>query len=213
MKVPVLALALALSAMAEPPVRPTDPDGKPVSAARAAELALHRIEKLTVLRVPGGGGKRLLPPTFKLHLTTLDRLALDGEGAYRFEAATTPDREGKRSRIAFALDITGAPVRSNREIADSAMAAGEPAQPFVWPDRNAASLAEEGLHFVIDRAGEVAGLEPYLKDFHSLTIAADTTGAEPQAVIDIRSSSAKDVLRVWIKANGDFLRHRFISAH
>ncbi len=205
----ILFSLLSLAVFAE---RSDEPDGSPVKSARAAELSLHKVEKLTIIRLKGSSQK-ILPKNFRLNIQRVTRLPLtSGEkAAFKFAIETCPDEAKKRGSVVVLMDQTGATLEKNDEVGKKAVVVEKPVGPQ-WPeDKDSADLAEEGLHFVIDKTGEKPELKPYLENFHSLELSQDTSGSEPLAKVEIRSETVKDILAVWIGYDGKYRTHKFFK--
>jgi len=171
-----------------------------VSRARAAELALHRIENLVIL-------KKIQPTHVarmrSLSLSVLNRKT-DEEPAFLATAIQFPAADGSASSIQIPLKVDGKALKQVETLGS------EPVSAPSWPNVDAVTLAENALHCLqgekLDNQrpnlcvnSEIAA---YGSEFSSLVLTQLSTNTGPIAVIDIRGAHASPVLRIQLKADG-----------
>ncbi len=172
-----------------------------ISNVKAAELALHRIERLVILRKIDESYQS----KFKgLTLTLLEQTNPAEDPRFEVIAEQYPAADGTKNKLELLLDNNGKALR-HAVIAGGA-AEGAP----TWPDKDPVTLAENALHYVIENtpaqpqipAGE---LLPFQRALTAFTVTSDSdAGGQQWAVVDIASSETRRVLRVNVKIDGTF---------
>lgn len=171
-----------------------------VSRARAAELALHRIENLVIL-------KKIQPTHVarmrSLSLSVLNRKT-DEEPAFLATAIQFPATDGSASAVQIPLKVDGKALKQIETLGS------EPVAAPLWPNVDAVTLAENALHCLqgekLDNqrpdlcvSSEIAA---YGSEFSSLVLTQFNGSTGPIAIIDIRATHANPVLRIRLKADG-----------
>lgn len=172
----------------------------PVSRARAAELALHRIENLVIL-------KKIQPSHVarlrSLSLTTLTR-TIEDDPAYLVIASQYPAADGSQSVVQIPMKVDGKTLKHVESLGS------EPVQAPNWPSLDAVTLAENSLHCLqgekLDNQRPDLCSNPeisaYGTDFSSLVLSQEPSEGGPIAVIDIRANAKNNVLRIRLQADG-----------
>lgn len=195
-----LNLLLALGLAAAPAL--ADEPGAPVTVAKAAELALHRVERLVILRrIP----EQFLTQVATLEVSKVDPVGEDGV-KYRAVVSLLPSPEGKASRLELFMDAIG---KTLRHVAHTeAPAQGAP----VWPDKDPVTLAENALHYILDESVNRPELVPFNDTFEAASLTQET--AEDGSVLgllEVRSVATRDLLRIRVRADGTYLSHEVVS--
>jgi hypothetical protein len=175
----------------------------PVAQGRIAELSLHRMENLVIL-------KKIQPS----HVNNMRSLALtalphstDEEATYQVVAAQYPAADGSQSSVTIPMRADGKALKQTETFV------GESASAPKWPTLDAVTLAENALHCIqgeiVDNARPQLCASPelaaYNSGFSSLVLSQDTQDPNetgPVAVVDIRAQGASRVLRIRLKADG-----------
>lgn len=174
--------------------------GTPVSRARAAELALHRIENLVILK------KIQATHLSRLRSLTLSTLArtTEEEPAYLAVASQYPAGDGTQSSVGIPLKTDGKALKQNETLGS------EPVQAPVWPTLDAVTLAETSLHCLqgekIDNQRPDLCTHPQIAafgaDFSSLVLSQESGQNGPIAIIDVRITQSRTILRIRLKSDG-----------
>lgn len=173
-----------------------------VSAAKAAELACHRIERLVVL------GR--IDEHYLSHFSGMAMVQTEApnptDPKFRTTSAVEPGSDGTISSIEILLDSKGRPLNSNL------IPGTFPTTPTLWPDRDPVTLAEDGLHFVLENYATIPAVNVYYVAFQSLSIVpGQNTAGEPVAVVDVRASGTDQILRIRLRLDGTFESYEMTS--
>jgi hypothetical protein len=199
-KIQTLALNIVSSLTFISILIPSSHAAAPVSKARAAELALHRIENLVIL-------KKIQPTHVarlrSLGLTLLTR-AIEDDPAYLVTASQYPAADGSQSIVQIPMKIDGKTLKQVESLGS------EPVQAPIWPNLDAVTLAENSLHCLqgekLDNQRPDLCSNPeitaYGNEFSSLVLSQETSPSGPIAVIDIRANNKNPVLRIRLQADG-----------
>lgn len=166
----------------------------PVSKSTAAELAVHRIERLVSLR--------RIDESFmaRFKALTLEALPNGGAGVPTFKASASQEADQGRTPIMLELVLDEAGKTLSHTVKDG-QAATDPVQ---WPDKDAVTLIELALHHV-DHLATQAQYTPYSRDFASIEISPANVGGRDVAEISVRSSSTARKLKIELSLSGDVL--------
>jgi hypothetical protein len=188
----VLVLVLAPQAWAVPDA----------TAARAAELVCHRIERLAN---PGSRQKIHESYIVQFQSIAVERLQANAptDPSYRVSARQVPVDAAKTSSVDFLLDIKGNILDFRADFNGAAASAP------VWPGSDPITLTEKALHYVMDNSTAKPALAPYNRDLKRVAI-APVTGRAGAAKVTISSSSAADLLEILIQPDGR--EYKIISA-
>ncbi|HTL13455.1 MAG TPA: hypothetical protein VL588_13260, partial [Bdellovibrionota bacterium] len=163
-----VALAPVWSAQAEP-----------VPNAKAAELSLHRIERLVILKKIDAAFETAVQ---SLRLERLDHQTPD-QAAFQSTVTLVPAADGTRMSVTIPMDETG------KALSFATVAGGAPAGAPAWPVVDAVTLAENCFHYIEDGYQAKPELVPFNDGVTSLDLVAgtDSTGAQA-AVATLRAS-------------------------
>ncbi len=166
-----------------------------VSNAKAAELSLHRVERLVILRKIEEGFET------KARNLALSLIPHDDEAEPSFQATVSqwPGTDGTQRSVEIVMNAEG------KTLKHTVVAGAEPANAPVWPDKDAVTLAENALHYVIEGAVTKPEVVPFNENLTGFTLSQETNAeGAAGAVVDFRSSADARVLRVRVKADGTF---------
>ena len=204
-----------------------------VTNAKASELSLHRVERLVALcnlgdpnqphNMPGMPGydptkckndpskpKKGIDPDYQNKVAGLITMTLahqnEDEPSFKTTVFQYKSQDGSQRAVEIILDEEGRPL-TYQELA------GGPAQNApTWPDKDATTLSENALHYVLEGAVTKPELKPYNEKLTSLAI---TQGKNAQgqtvAAVDFTADGETKALRVRVKTNGDFDSAEFIN--
>jgi hypothetical protein len=180
----LLALALTLSVPAH---------AAPIALSKAAELGLHRIERLVTLnkidrnfidRFYGISAAKLTPgqPT---------------DPAFKVSGIQVPGADGKSHQVDILMDAAG------KALSNAVINGSEPVNPPRWGSVDPLAISENSFHYLIDNGMAKPELKPFFTDFSTmaLTQVQDAQG-QPQALATIKSSASPKVLEIRLKLDG-----------
>lgn len=166
-----------------------------IAIAKATELAVHRIERLVTLKK--------IDPMFRDALVGLTaETTTDAGAAFKVVGLISPAADGTRGSIVLLLDAQGKTLSFN------VLSAAAPIQPFVWPQKDASTLLEEGLHFVLEGWVSHSEVKAFEAGLSSISI-EPVTSAQGELMAEFKVTSTLDsrVLTVLLKADGSFVTH------
>lgn len=163
--------------------------------AKAAELGMHRVERLVSLRK--------IEDAFvdKFYSFRVEPIAAGqpNGAAYRFRAYQAQGADGTARQVAILLDENGKAI--SHEVTDGSVGA-VPA----WGQKDPVSLMEMALHYVVDGADRPE-LAPFMRDLSEGSISQ--TSISPQGTVALavfKASSTAKVLRVLLTLSGAYIR-------
>lgn len=165
----------------------------PITNADAAELALHRVERLIALSK--------IEDTYQKHFQslTLELLANGGVAIPTFKVVVSQQVDlGKdANKVEIILDEKGKALSYNA-------AEGEPAaSPHNWPDKDPVTLAEIAIHYIEVHSQEAA-IAKFNTGLLTVRIEPGTMHGTQVATVQATSSETSDKLNVYIGLDGSF---------
>jgi hypothetical protein len=199
-----------------------------VTLAKAAELSLHRVERLVALcnlgdatqpiNIPGKPGydatkckndpskpKKGIDPNYqnKIAGLSIEFLAHENEEDPTFKSVISQKvlADGILRKIEIILDEEGRPLSS----IESPLVKATAETPVVWTDKDPTTLSENSLHYVIDNVATKPELVPYSDNLKSFSISQVKT-AQGEVVAEVKyvAQNVTEILFVNMKLNGDF---------
>lgn len=165
--------------------------------ARIIELSSHRIEKLVNLKK--------IDASFmsKLHTIEVEKLADAGAGEPQFVSTVSQfaGADGTKNQIELLLDAQGKAL--SFKVKSGADAQNAP----VWPDKEATTLIENGLHYLLDHGHHLADLKPFYDSALSLTLKKGVLNGVPHAQVEVTSKDTQRVLSLFVKFDGTFVKY------
>lgn len=169
----------------------------PAPQARIIELSSHRIEKLVNLKK--------LDASFmtKLHMIEIEKLpeAPAGEPQFLSTVSQLSGNDGTKNQVELLMDAQGKAL-SFKVKSGTANTNGP-----VWPDKNATTLIENGLHYLLDHGHHLADLKPFYDSALSLTLKKVTLNGADHALIEVTSKDTQRVLKLIVKLDGTFVKY------
>jgi hypothetical protein len=157
-----------------------------ISAAKAGELALHRIGKLVDLKK--------IDAAFVSQIAGVQVAVLpDGNSAgaaYKAIGYLSPGSDGKSSKIEILIDGAGKALSNVVSMAQGTSG-------VQWPSADPLTISENAFHYVLDHAADAA-VKPYFDGFTQMTLAESNEEAE--AVF--KSSQSSKTLVVHVSLDG-----------
>lgn len=172
-----------------------------VPYAKGAELSLHRLERLVVLKK--------IDETYQSKFRSLFLEVLDqrnaGEPYYKITIGQYPAADRSIRKLILEMDEEGKTLKHTVEGTQNGIEA--PA----WPDKDPVTLSENSLHFVLEEA-EKNNLDilPFHNGLKSFEISSLThSDGSKKASVKMRSSLTTKVLEVIMNLDGTFNSHKF----
>ncbi|MEK7790604.1 MAG: hypothetical protein AAB309_03150 [Deltaproteobacteria bacterium] len=187
-----------------PPLQNNCVAAENVSNAKAAELALHRIDRLVAQNKID---KDYLLKLRDLKLSIVPQESPDNPLLPKFGimAETYAAKDGTKKRLEIWMNAKG------KVLDYKPLPGGEPDGAPTWPDTDPVTLAENALHRILDNVSVVPSLVPFFNSLIEFTISPliDETGSL-LAQIDALSSEGQNILRVFIALDGTFKGEQYL---
>lgn len=156
-----------------------------VSAAKAAELALHRVGKLVDLKKIDAS---FVSQFHAVQITTLP-MGDESGAAYQASVYQAPNA-GQHAKVELLLDMAGKSL--SHKVVGTASAGS-----VQWPSKDPLTLGELAFHYVIDN-----GSNATVKPFNEALSEMNLTAAGGHAVATFKSSQSSKVLVVHLTLDG-----------
>ena len=171
--------------------------------AKAAELNLHRIERLVILKKIDAAYET----NFKGLVLADETPTKPGDPSFKVTSSEVAGADGTAHTLDVFLDNTGKEV--SHQVNVGADSVGAP----TWPNADAITLAEDSMHWLEDQGPTVAELTPYLNGLTALSLSPGKLADGTQvAWVDIETTPTDPVLHVVLNLDGTFnsyqLNHR-----
>ncbi len=163
-----------------------------VTLARAAELGCHRIERLRDL------GRISDDYVNKAQAVRIELLA-SGPGKFKFTAFQAPGADGSANRIELILDENGKAIGAHNE------SKGADSISPVWPDKDAITLIENGLHYILDNGPSKSEVAPFYNHMTEAVLVPIAEAGETRARIQFKNAQTAQILDVTLKLDGTFV--------
>lgn len=166
-----------------------------VSPAKAAELGLHRIERLVTLHKIDESYVNFF---YSIGVQKLSP-AQPADPAFKVSGLQAPSLDGKNNEVDIMMDATG------KALSNSVKEGFSPANPPRWAEKDALSLGENSFHYVIDNAPTKPELKPFNLSFSNMVL-TQMQNAQGQTVsrATFRSTESAQVLDVILNLDGSF---------
>lgn len=171
-----------------------------ISAVKAAELACHRVDRLVVLKKID---KSYLSKFQKLVLTELPANSASG-GKFSVTTYQTAPTSGSAHSLTVVLDETG------KVLSHQLNEGGAVGPDVAWTGKDPVSLAEAGLHFVLDEQLRNEQLRPFAGDFQSLILSQKSINGSTVAEMVMKSYTTTAKLVLIMDLNGKLLNKQVI---
>lgn len=189
MKNVFLAIIAVVSVGSQAYAHPENPNA--VAIAKATELGVHRIERLVTLKK--------IDPMFQSHLYAMKAERTTESGAaYKVYGYVQPDANNQASTITMLSDAQG------KVLSYTVSQTFQPANPVSWPDKDALTLTENGLHFVLEGWVQHPEVKAFFLGLSSITMRAVNAGGTLLAEFAVTSDDDAHTLIVRVKADGTF---------
>lgn len=166
-----------------------------IAISRATELAVHRIERLVILKK--------IDAVFLTALVGLRAETSSENGAtYKVSGYVAPGADGKSLSITLWQDIQG------KTLAFNVAQASLPVSPFTWPTKDSVTLMEEGLHFVLEGWVQYPEVKAFYTGLQTIDL-APVQDAQGNLLAQFKVTSHEDArtLTILLKSDGSFVSH------
>ena len=170
-----------------------DQNGSSVSSAKAIELSAHRIDRLVSL------GK--IDAAFLKKLEKIELVVVSNEAPafYKIKASQTKPSQGNPLQLEIAMDVNG------KTLSYQVVAAGVAGADPGFTDKDAASLTENALHYVLENTnqGKVAMFD---KGASSFVLSKQTLDGVTVVLGQLTSTLTTEKLNIYLKLDGTFIK-------
>lgn len=172
-----------------------------LSLAKAAELGVHRVERLVTLKK--------IDETFLHKFQSAEIVSLTQNAptdpAFKVTAAQVPGPDGTQSVVEIFLDEKGKALSNTVKMGTEATTAPR------WPEKDPVTLTENALHVVLDGINDPK-LKPYYTGFKSLVLTQDrdATGLTI-ARFRLQSKDVDKVLEILLKTDGTVISQQIVD--
>lgn len=166
-----------------------------VTISKATELGVHRIERLVTLQK--------IDAAFQTALIGMKaEPSTENGAAFKVYGYLAPGADGKSTFITLWQDAQG------KTLAYTVTTATAPQSPFVWPAKDAVTLTEEGLHFVLEGWAQYPEVKAYYTGLQSISL-TPTKDGQGNLVAQYKVTSTDDgrVLTLNLKPDGTYISH------
>jgi hypothetical protein len=173
----------------------SEPPAGTVAIAKATELAVHRIERLVILKK--------IDAIFQTGLIGLRAEPSSENGAtYKVVGYVASGADGKSLSITLWQDNQG------KTLAYNVTPGPLPTNVFTWPEKDSSTLLEEGLHFVLEGWAQHPEVRAFYTGLQSiaLTPAKDAAG-NLMAQFKVTSTDDGRTLTINLKPDGTYLSY------
>lgn len=167
----------------------------PVANLSAAELAVHRADKLAVLKKIDSG--------FRSKLRSVEVFNLQNGGAGKPTFQVVISQEGEAGAMApmltIVLDETG------KALSNSVMAGKSPARPTVWSPKDPGSLVELASHYLEKSAKSDAKIAQFIKPLKAIRIMQGTLSGKLVARVEFIANGVNEKLTMFLALDGTLI--------
>ena len=166
-----------------------------VTNAKAAELALHRLERLVILKKVEASFQSKLQDIAVAPLTH----PTPDDPSFKVTLGQFPGADGTQKKLEIILNESG------RALSFNPIAGTEATNAPAWTTTDATSLSEDSLHFILDNVAQKQDLLPFFNSMTSAMLmqAKDAAGADV-ALLMIEAGPKDPMLHVMVKLDGTF---------
>ncbi len=166
-----------------------------LTIAKATELAVHRIERLVTLKK--------IDAVFQNQLVGMRaEVSSENGAAFKVYGQVAPGADGKSSQITLWQDAEGKTLAFNVEQGLLSMASA------VWSGKDALTLMEDGLHFVLEGWAQYAEVKAYYTGLQTITLVPQKD-AQGNIFAQFKITSDDDARTLFLNLNADgtYLSH------
>lgn len=164
-----------------------------VSPAKAAELSVHRVERLVILKK--------IPQSFLDHLIEIRLTETSDESQPFVSEFFLESTENKTANLRIWMDNSGKAIK--HELVSESLSPS----PFTWPNKDSATLLEEGLHFVLEGWAQHPEVKIYFDKFESIALKPKLDGEILTAEFTVSAVGVSQKLHIFLKDDGTFISY------
>lgn len=174
------------------------PNGPGVTNAKAIELSAHRIDRLVTL------GK--IDASFLKNLEKMEVTVVQNQAPvyYKVRVTQTQPAQGNPMQLDISYDEDGKPLSFE------VIAGGATGPDAGWTDKDAGSLAENALHYILENNTD-AKVALFDKGVTSFTLTKGTLNGETVACGQAISSLTTDKLNIYLKLDGTLISAEIVK--
>ena len=176
--------------------------GETVSVAKGAELSLHRVERLVVLKKIDLAFQSMLKNLF-IEVVPQEN---PGEAFFNVTVKQFPAADGNTRNLLLSLNEEGKTLK--HVVEGTSNGEGAP----IWSDKDPVTLGENALHFVLEESEkgnpDVIPFNTALTSFDISQIALEDGALK--ASVKMTSSEVTKVLEVILNLDGTYHSHKFL---
>ena len=171
------------------------------SLAEAAELSLHRIERLVDVKKIDKSYRDQLQEVSIVRLPQ----SVSSDPAFKAVGSQVSGQDGTRNQIDIFMDTNGKAT----PLDPSHLHPGAPAfNPPVWPQKDAVTLLENSIHYIENNKTDGA-IKPFFDGMTGLTLSQVMNGGTPVAKVSVKSNLATATLIVLLSLDGNVISAGF----
>lgn len=162
-----------------------------VTPGKVVELSCHRLERLVTLQKID---EKFLTKLVSLQLVKLTP-AKPTDPSYKVIASQVVGSDGTANQVEMMMDATG------KGVSQTSKAGAEAQNAPVWSDKDAATLVENSLHYILESNNPEA--KPFVSGLTSLTLKqVKTEQGETVARVEMHSTDSAKLFEVTLKEDG-----------
>lgn len=173
-----------------------------IPTAKAAELALHRIERLVVLKkIEDAFQSKLKNLSFEMLITQKPTDPL-----FKIVASQYPNSNGTQRKVELLLDEDGKALQ--HFVSRGGEAEGAPN----WSEKDPVTLAEVALHLIVEQSKDKPELAVFESALSELSITQETNAdGTVVAVFTAKAAGSASLLKIRIKGDGSVESYEIVS--
>lgn len=173
------------------------------SLAEAAELSLHRIERLVDIKKIDKSYRDQLREVSIVRLPQ----STSSDPVFKAVGSQVAGQDGTRNQIDIFMDANGKAT----PLDPSHLHPGSPAyNPPVWPQKDAVTLLENTIHYIENNKAD-GGIKPFFDGMTNLTLSQVMNGGSPVAKVEVKSSLTTATLTVLLSLDGNVMSAAFFA--
>lgn len=167
----------------------------PAANLTAAELAVHRVDKLILLKK--------VDSAFKTKLRSVEVVNLQNGGAGKPTFQIVISQEGDAGAMAPMLTIVS--DESGKPLSNSVMAGKAATRPTVWTAKDPGTLIEIASHHVEHLAGSDKKIAQFIKPLKAIRIMQGTLSGKLVARVEFIANGVKEKLTMFLALDGTLI--------
>lgn len=169
----------------------------PASSAKVAELTAHRIDRLVSLGKIDGNFLTKLEKV-EIKISNQDPVAFTARASQ-----SQPENGSQPMQLHLSFDKEG------KVLAYQVVVGGSAGPDPQWPDKDAATLTENTLHYVLDNAADPK-VKMFFDGLTTFTLTKGQLNGSTVARGQVHSSLTAEKLNIYVKLDGTFISAEII---